>query len=131
MTPVGEKPRDCFICGSRLNLSDYFKDEMYVGFTAATGPLTQSHNILSWSFSNSDDPLWSDGFITEGVGGENSCLQRKLKTLIHSCSRLIRTKMNIKNESCECRMKTESNGQFKCNRNVLVPDIDSGDINLY
>ncbi|KAJ0669764.1 putative protein kinase RLK-Pelle-SD-2b family [Helianthus annuus] len=67
MTPVGEKPRDCFICGSRLNLSDYFKDEMYVGFTAATGPLTQSHNILSWSFSNSDDPLWSDGLITEGL----------------------------------------------------------------
>ncbi|MFS8000989.1 hypothetical protein Hanom_Chr13g01185031 [Helianthus anomalus] len=62
MTPVGEKPRDCFISGSILNLSDYFKYEMYI-----CGPLTQSHNILSWSFSNSDDPLWSDGLITEGL----------------------------------------------------------------
>lgn len=35
-----------------LDLSDVFLDEMYVGFTASTGALIESHQILSWSFSN-------------------------------------------------------------------------------
>ncbi|KAI3730381.1 hypothetical protein L1987_61551 [Smallanthus sonchifolius] len=67
MAPVGEKPGNCLICNAPLNLSDVFEDEMYVGFSAATGTLSQSHNILSWSFSNSDNVSWSDGLITEGL----------------------------------------------------------------
>lgn len=35
-----------------LDLSDVLLDEMYVGFTASTGQLTEDHKILSWSFSN-------------------------------------------------------------------------------
>ncbi|KAI3818736.1 hypothetical protein L1987_12553 [Smallanthus sonchifolius] len=66
MAPVGvDKPTRCLICVP-LNLSDVFEDEMYVGFTASTGTLTQSHKILSWSFSNSNFPL-SDGLVTEGL----------------------------------------------------------------
>ncbi|KVH96999.1 L-type lectin-domain containing receptor kinase VII.1 [Cynara cardunculus var. scolymus] len=66
MAPVGiKKPTRCLIC-LPLNLSDVFEDEMYVGFTAATGALIQSHNILSWSFSNSNFSL-SDSLITEGL----------------------------------------------------------------
>lgn len=66
MAPVGmNKPTRCLICVP-LNLSDVFEDEMYVGFTAATGTLIQSHKILSWSFSNSNFSL-SDGLITEGL----------------------------------------------------------------
>ncbi|KAL3627778.1 L-type lectin-domain containing receptor kinase VII.1 [Castilleja foliolosa] len=49
-----------------INLSDVLEDEMYVGFAAATGALTQSHLILAWSFSNTNFSL-SDGFITRGL----------------------------------------------------------------
>lgn len=35
-----------------IDLSDVLLDEMYVGFTASTGQLVQSHKILSWSFNN-------------------------------------------------------------------------------
>ncbi|CBI14848.3 unnamed protein product, partial [Vitis vinifera] len=49
-----------------LNLSDVFLDDMYVGFTAATGRLVESHRILAWSFSNSNFSLSSE-LITMGV----------------------------------------------------------------
>ncbi|KAJ9690470.1 hypothetical protein PVL29_012891 [Vitis rotundifolia] len=49
-----------------LNLSDVFLDEMYVGFTAATGRLVESHRILAWSFSNSNSSLSSE-LITSGL----------------------------------------------------------------
>ncbi|CAI0392247.1 unnamed protein product [Linum tenue] len=39
---------------------------MYVGFTASTGQLVQSHKILAWSFSNSNFPL-SESLITTGL----------------------------------------------------------------
>ncbi|GAY47843.1 hypothetical protein CUMW_107380 [Citrus unshiu] len=35
-----------------IDLSDFFLDEMYAGFCAATGQLIGNHKILSWSFSN-------------------------------------------------------------------------------
>ncbi|KFK32237.1 hypothetical protein AALP_AA6G215600 [Arabis alpina] len=49
-----------------LNLSSVLEDEMFVGFTAATGRLVQSHMILAWSFSNSNF-TFSDGLITTGL----------------------------------------------------------------
>lgn len=68
MAPAGtKKPGHCLICSVRLDLSDGFQDEMYVGFTAGTGQLTQTHKILSWSFSHTDNSSWSDGLITEGL----------------------------------------------------------------
>ncbi|KAK9051702.1 hypothetical protein SSX86_028330 [Deinandra increscens subsp. villosa] len=66
MAPVGVKMPTRCLMNVPLNLSDVFEDEMYVGFTASTGTLTQSHKILSWSFSNSNFSL-SDGLITEGL----------------------------------------------------------------
>lgn len=35
-----------------LDLSGVFLDEMYVGFTASTGELLESHKILSWTFNS-------------------------------------------------------------------------------
>ncbi|KAF1882013.1 hypothetical protein Lal_00038656 [Lupinus albus] len=49
-----------------LNLSQVFMDEMFVGFTSATGQLVQSHKILAWSFSNTNFSL-SEELITEGL----------------------------------------------------------------
>ncbi|KAC3986125.1 hypothetical protein FH972_027212 [Carpinus fangiana] len=46
-----------------LNLSGVFQDEMYVGFTSATGQLVESHKILAWSFSNSNFSL-SEELVT-------------------------------------------------------------------
>ncbi|KAI3794062.1 hypothetical protein L1987_36687 [Smallanthus sonchifolius] len=67
MAPAGmKKPTRCLICVPLQNLSDVFEDTMYVGFTASTGTLTQSHKILSWSFSNSNFSF-SDGLITQGL----------------------------------------------------------------
>ncbi|KAE7995700.1 hypothetical protein FH972_000471 [Carpinus fangiana] len=49
-----------------LNLSGVFQDEMYVGFTSATGQLVESHKILAWSFSNSNFSL-SQELVTSGL----------------------------------------------------------------
>lgn len=66
MAPVGmKKPRRPLI-NTSLNLSGIFMDEMYVGFTSSTGQLVQGHNILAWSFSNSNISL-SESLITTGL----------------------------------------------------------------
>ncbi|XP_059436770.1 L-type lectin-domain containing receptor kinase VII.1-like, partial [Corylus avellana] len=49
-----------------LNLSGVFQDEMYVGFTSATGQLVESHRILAWSFSDSNFSL-SQELVTTGL----------------------------------------------------------------
>ncbi|XP_038888646.1 probable L-type lectin-domain containing receptor kinase VII.2 [Benincasa hispida] len=54
MAEVGMiRPRRPLISLS-VKFSGLLLDEMYVGFTAATGQLVQSHKILSWSFSTSN-----------------------------------------------------------------------------
>ncbi|XP_038893488.1 L-type lectin-domain containing receptor kinase VII.1 [Benincasa hispida] len=66
MAPAGmKKPRRPLI-NTSLNLSGIFMDEMYVGFTSSTGQLVQGHNILAWSFSNSNFSL-SESLITTGL----------------------------------------------------------------
>lgn len=47
---------DLFI-SELVNLSSVLLDEMYVGYCWATGQLVESHNILSWRFSNSNFQL--------------------------------------------------------------------------
>ncbi|KAG2319354.1 hypothetical protein Bca52824_012567 [Brassica carinata] len=49
-----------------LNLTGVLLGDMFVGFTAATGLLVQSHRILSWSFSNSNFSL-ADALITRNL----------------------------------------------------------------
>ncbi|KAL8511477.1 hypothetical protein ACS0TY_018032 [Phlomoides rotata] len=66
MAPVGmRRPRNPLLSVS-LNLSEIFEDEMFVGFSASTGDLIQSHKILAWSFSNTNFSL-SESLITEGL----------------------------------------------------------------
>nr|AKV93677.1 clade VII lectin receptor kinase [Nicotiana benthamiana] len=66
MAPVGMKRPKQPLLDFPLNLSQVFKDEMYVGFTASTGMLAQGHKILAWSFSNSNFSI-SDALITQGL----------------------------------------------------------------
>ncbi|KAL8468031.1 hypothetical protein ACS0TY_031326 [Phlomoides rotata] len=67
MAPVGMKrPNQPLLSVANLNLSQVFEDEMYVGFTAATGALIESHKILGWSYSNSNFSL-SERLITSGL----------------------------------------------------------------
>ncbi|KAL6574001.1 L-type lectin-domain containing receptor kinase VII.1 [Orobanche hederae] len=66
MAPVGIKRPNQHLLSVPLSLSDVFEDEMYVGFTASTGALIESHKILSWSFSNTNFSL-SEGLITRGL----------------------------------------------------------------
>ncbi|KAJ8761630.1 hypothetical protein K2173_004406 [Erythroxylum novogranatense] len=66
MAPVGLKRPQRPLLSVPLNLSDVFEDEMYIGFTASTGQLVQSHKILAWSFSNTKFSL-SDSLITTGL----------------------------------------------------------------
>ncbi|KAK3007139.1 hypothetical protein RJ639_016696 [Escallonia herrerae] len=63
MAPVGTKRPIRPLLNVSLNLSQVFEDEMFVGFTAATGALIESHKILGWSFSNSNFSL-SEGLVT-------------------------------------------------------------------
>ncbi|KAG6638634.1 hypothetical protein I3843_Q006400 [Carya illinoinensis] len=67
MAPAGMKrPLRPLLLNVSLNLSEVFKDEMYVGFTSATGKLVESNKILAWSFSNSNFSL-SEELITTGL----------------------------------------------------------------
>ncbi|XP_059659076.1 L-type lectin-domain containing receptor kinase VII.1 [Cornus florida] len=66
MVVLGTKRPKRPLLNMSLNLSDVFEDEMYVGFTAATGRLVESHRILGWSFSNSNFSL-SEGLNTKGL----------------------------------------------------------------
>ncbi|OIT26722.1 l-type lectin-domain containing receptor kinase vii.1 [Nicotiana attenuata] len=66
MAPVGMKRPKQPLLDFPLNLSQVFKEEMYVGFTASTGDLAQGHKILAWSFSNSNFSI-SDALITQGL----------------------------------------------------------------
>lgn len=42
------------LLSTSVDLADVFLDEMYVGFSASTGELFETHRILAWSFSNSN-----------------------------------------------------------------------------
>ncbi|KAG4960453.1 L-type lectin-domain containing receptor kinase VII.1 [Glycine max] len=66
MAPVGMKRPSRPLLNVSLNLSQVFEDEMFVGFTSATGQLVESHKILGWSFSNEKFSL-SDELITTGL----------------------------------------------------------------
>lgn len=66
MAPVGTKRPSAPLLSVALNLSLVFEDEMYVGFTASTGALVESHKILAWSFSNTNSSL-SESLITTGL----------------------------------------------------------------
>ncbi|KAI4296753.1 hypothetical protein L6164_036681 [Bauhinia variegata] len=66
MARVGMKRPRTPLLNVSLNLSEVFEDEMYVGFTSATGRLVESHKVLAWSFSNSNFSL-SEAIITTGL----------------------------------------------------------------
>ncbi|KAK6149919.1 hypothetical protein DH2020_017444 [Rehmannia glutinosa] len=66
ISPVGMKRPNRPLLSVPLNLSDVLEDEMYVGFTASTGVLIESHKILGWSFSNTNFSL-SESLITKGL----------------------------------------------------------------
>lgn len=66
MAPIGMKRPKQPLLDFPLNLSQVFEEEMYVGFTASTGDLAQSHKILAWSFSNSNFSI-GDALITQGL----------------------------------------------------------------
>ncbi|KAK4421224.1 L-type lectin-domain containing receptor kinase VII.1 [Sesamum alatum] len=66
MAPVGMKRPNQPLLSVSLNLSQVLEDEMYVGFTASTGDMIQSHKILAWSFSNTNFSL-SEGLVTGGL----------------------------------------------------------------
>ncbi|XP_057727701.1 probable L-type lectin-domain containing receptor kinase VII.2 [Arachis stenosperma] len=48
------KPQRPLIHNKPINLSGVFLDEMYVGFSGATGRMVDECRILAWSFSNSN-----------------------------------------------------------------------------
>eukprot|EP01018_Ginkgo_biloba_P039445 Gb_30555 [translate_table: standard] len=52
ISPTGvSRPLRPLLSLANIDLSDLLEDEMYVGFSAATGTLVESHNVLALSFS--------------------------------------------------------------------------------
>ncbi|XP_057829163.2 L-type lectin-domain containing receptor kinase SIT2-like [Cryptomeria japonica] len=45
------RPKEPLISIKITNLSNIFEEEMYVGFSAATGTVVEDHCVLAWSFS--------------------------------------------------------------------------------
>ncbi|XP_047311966.1 L-type lectin-domain containing receptor kinase VII.1-like [Impatiens glandulifera] len=66
MAVAGQRRPSKPLISTDLNLSNVLEDEMYVGFTAATGRLVESHHILAWSFSNSNFSIHEE-LITTGL----------------------------------------------------------------
>ncbi|KZV37153.1 kinase [Dorcoceras hygrometricum] len=66
MAPVGVRRPKKPLLSVRINLSEIFEDQMFVGFTSATGALVESHKILAWSFSNTNFSL-SEALITRDL----------------------------------------------------------------
>ncbi|KAL1537868.1 hypothetical protein AAHA92_30342 [Salvia divinorum] len=64
MSPAGINRPNKPLLSVPLNLTRVLLDEMYVGFTASTGALVQSHKILSWSFSNTNSSLSVSAGVT-------------------------------------------------------------------
>lgn len=53
LAPLGIKKPSQSLLSISINLSEVLQDRMFVGFSAATGQLANSHYILGWSFSRS------------------------------------------------------------------------------
>ncbi|KAK9936377.1 hypothetical protein M0R45_013223 [Rubus argutus] len=66
MAKAGMKRPNTPLLSYVRNLSDVFEDEMFVGFTSATGQLVEAHMILAWSFSNTNFSL-GESLITSGL----------------------------------------------------------------
>lgn len=66
MAKVGKSKPLRPLINTNIDLSSVFLDEMYLGFTAATGLLVESHRILSWSFSNSNSSI-GDALLTKNL----------------------------------------------------------------
>eukprot|EP00249_Psilotum_nudum_P005029 c18519_g4_i1 orf=2-2038(-) len=48
----GEEKQSLPLISAALDLSPIFREYMFVGFSAATGPTAQIHSILSWNFTS-------------------------------------------------------------------------------
>lgn len=66
LAPTGMKKPQKPLISEHVNLSLVLLDEMYVGFTGATGQLVESHRILAWSFSNTNFSI-GDALITQNL----------------------------------------------------------------
>ncbi|XP_058201934.1 L-type lectin-domain containing receptor kinase SIT2-like [Rhododendron vialii] len=53
LAPIKSPKPDQSLMSTRINLSSILLDSMYVGFSAATGPILGNHYILGWSFNRS------------------------------------------------------------------------------
>ncbi|KAG5566951.1 hypothetical protein RHGRI_002490 [Rhododendron griersonianum] len=51
LAPTTSPKPDQSLMSTRINLSSILLDSMYVGFSAATGPIPGNHYILGWSFN--------------------------------------------------------------------------------
>ncbi|XP_050381598.1 probable L-type lectin-domain containing receptor kinase VII.2 [Argentina anserina] len=54
------------LISQEVDLSRVLLDDMFVGFSGATGQLVESHRILAWSFSNSNSSI-GDALVTENL----------------------------------------------------------------
>ena len=66
MAPAGRRRPQQPLISEFVNLSGVVLDEMYVGFSGATGQLVESHRILAWSFSNANFSI-GDALVTQNL----------------------------------------------------------------
>ncbi|XP_062106005.1 probable L-type lectin-domain containing receptor kinase VII.2 [Humulus lupulus] len=66
MAPAGRRRPQRPLISESVNLSGVLFDEMYVGFSGATGQLVESHRILAWSFSNTNFSI-GDALVTQNL----------------------------------------------------------------
>ena len=58
LSPTSDRPNTPSLTQSNLDLLSYLgADEIYAGFTAATGAAWQNHDIRQWYFTNRYDPI--------------------------------------------------------------------------
>ncbi|XP_028761669.1 probable L-type lectin-domain containing receptor kinase VII.2 [Neltuma alba] len=83
MAPAGKQKPQKPLISKPVNLSDVLLNEMYIGFSGATGRMVDMSRILAWSFSNSN---FSIG---------NALLTRHLPSYVHPKELMVRSKWFI------------------------------------
>lgn len=80
MAPAGKRKPQKPLISKRINLSGVLLNEMYAGFSGATGRMVDICRILAWSFSNSNFSI-GDALVT-----------RNLPSYVHPKELMVRSK---------------------------------------
>ncbi|KAJ0262981.1 Protein kinase domain-containing protein [Hirschfeldia incana] len=110
-------------------LSEIVQEEMYVGFTAATGKdRSSSHYLMGWSFRSCRDGLTADRLVLQelplwqlNMGNKNKDNQSTVRKILIAASLIVSTLVGLGVVAFFIRKRKTSNAQRRKNLKALTP----------